>query len=146
MSKRLLILIFTIFLGFIISFSTNTIYASEVESAVVESYSEEYFSNVNQSVELREQVLNPYIVGNAEYNGKEFTVYSDDFAGVYIDNQGILNIAVISGLQQTSLYGEQVLYKQVTFSYNYLQKVMNAVEDMMDFSSTVVEKVTFVST
>lgn len=63
MSKRLLILIFTIFLGFIISFSTNTIYASEVESAVVESYSEEYFSNVNQSVELREQVLNPYIVG-----------------------------------------------------------------------------------
>lgn len=97
MSKRLLILIFTIFLGLIISFSTNTIYASEVESAVVESYSEEYFSNVNQSVELREQVLNPYIVGNAEYNGKEFTVYSDDFAGVYIDNQGILNIAVISG-------------------------------------------------
>lgn len=137
MSKRLLILIFTIFLGFIISFSTNTIYASEVESAVVESYSEEYFSNVNQSVEFREQVLNPYIVGNAEYNGKEFTVYSDDFAGVYIDNQGILNIAVISGLQQTSLYGEQVLYKQVTFSYNYLQKVMNAVEDMMDFSSII---------
>ena len=72
---------------------------------------------------MQEQLIGNYRERTATHNGKEFSIYSEDFAGVYIDKQGILNIAVVGDLhsktQQTSLNNGQIIYKQVAISYNY---------------------------
>ncbi len=111
---------------------TITVFAS-AETLNVEASVYEYQSNVNRSIELYEELVTRYRARTALHNGKEFTVYSDDFAGVYIDEKGLLNIAVVGEVQNdATLYGGFVLYKQFSFSYNYLQKIMNTVETIMD--------------
>lgn len=133
MKKKLLsLVVFVIAIYLSVSISTSVAFASEARLTKIEAASVEYFANVNRSVELREQAVSPYIARTAEQDGKKFTVYSDDFAGVFIDEQGFLNIAVVGEPQQKSRYGGQVIYKQFAFSYNYLQKVMNAVENVID--------------
>jgi hypothetical protein len=101
--------VFVIAIYLSVSISTSVAFASEARLTKIEAASVEYFANVNRSVELREQAVSPYIARTAEQDGKKFTVYSDDFAGVFIDEQGFLNIAVVGEPQQKSRYGGQVI-------------------------------------
>jgi uncharacterized repeat protein (TIGR02543 family) len=99
--------------------------------------SDDYLSNVNRSLALYDKVINSYIVEKTYSKERELITYSEDFAGVFIDEQGILNLGVISAqkeinkLQTQSQYAGQIIYKQFTYPYNYLQKIMSGIEAVM---------------
>lgn len=139
LGKKLLgLVIFAIAICLSIS-GTSIAFASAAEHTSAENVSIDYLGNVDRSVEIHEQLIGTYQNRQATHNGKDYTVYSDDFAGVFIDEHGLLNIAVVGNTkarsQQASRYDKQVIFKEVAFSYNYLQKIMNAVESIMNYYS-----------
>jgi len=111
--------------------------AGAAQTVNAETASAEYYGNVSRSAGLYEQAVSPYITKAAEPDGKEITVYSGDYGGVFIDEQGLLNIGVVASdaqiraLQEASRFGGQVLYRRYAFAYNELQRIMDAVEGLM---------------
>ena len=81
----------------------------------------EYYHNVKHSVDLYENVINQYKIKTTKFVDREITVYSEDYAGVFIDEQGILNIGIvgdnakINRKQLSSPYGNKVIFKQDIF-------------------------------
>ncbi len=39
-----------------------------------------------------EQVYNSFIVRNEIYNNKQYNIYDENFAGVFVDSEGVLNM------------------------------------------------------
>lgn len=64
--------------------------------------------------------------------------YNDEFAGAFLDDNGILNIGVVANdaniksLRTKSNFDGQVEYKKFTYSYNYLQEVKDSIVSCMD--------------
>ncbi len=82
--------------------------------------------------------MKTYMTKETAADGQETTEYSDDFAGVFIDDDGILNIGVVAdkaqiqSLQTTSELCEQAIYREDTYTYNYLQEIMSVIEPKME--------------
>ena len=71
--------------------STQTANASPCNE--IEVFSEEYFANANKSMSIAGQVLDEFRSNAVDNNGWSYSRYCDSFAGIFIDAQGILNIA-----------------------------------------------------
>jgi len=91
--------------------------AAEGTNVDVEIFSAQYYENVNKTIDVYEKAMAPYLTRSIK-NGMEEVSYSDDFAGVFIDKQGFLNIGVIlsdsqvKSLNNSRSYSGQVLYKK----------------------------------
>ena len=120
-----------IFLLFSVSMKNdNSAYAEENLST--------YQINVNKSVDLYGKMINRYIEKTIEKNGRCITIYSDDYGGVFIDENGLLNIGVVQNTEDNQKIEEEISnkirYKTFEFSYNYLQKIMLEIESLMSES------------
>lgn len=59
--------------------------------------------------------------------------YTDDFGGVFIDNNGIVNIYMIG--DRIPLESEYLIYKQANYSYNFLKSIYDELGKIMpDYS------------
>lgn len=131
MKKKLLSAIFLIVaICLSISIGTGVNYAS-AESESVQAINVEYFANSNRSVAIYNEAISPYKSISIKYNGDEVVSYSEDFAGIFIDDEGFLNIGLVGSQHSVSNFNGQVIYKQYIFSYNYLQEIQNVVTDIM---------------
>ena len=130
-----------IFLLFISFFGLNTF----TVSAYVDNDLDSEYSNVETILnDTYEQVYNSFIISNKIYNNKQYNVYDENFSGVFVDSDGVLNIAYVNNdtLTYTGKINNNSLIKFVkfTFSYNYLQQVLNCIEDIMiEYNVTMVQ-------
>ena len=110
-------------------FSTN--YASQVEST--EMFSEQRIANSVRSVEIFGNIMQDIRTEVIRDNGETQFLYDDNFAGIFIDEKGILNIAVVAGGLQSHAIRPcgQVIYRQFTYSYNHLLTIKDAVFPLM---------------
>jgi hypothetical protein len=105
--------------------------APAAESASDEPLDAEYFRNINRSIEIYDQVMSSYVTATAKYGEIERSVYSDNFAGVWLDEQGFLIIGIVAGdeqirtLQNENKYNGQAVYKRQAFSYNFKLEFSN---------------------
>lgn len=74
--------------------------------------------------------MNPYKIEEDIINDEE-KVYNDNFAGVFVDDDGLLNIGYVGITPNKSLLQEQVIYTQRSFSYNYLKKIQKLLAENM---------------
>lgn len=63
--------------------------------ATQSSFEAEYLKNSNNSFEIYDQAMSKY-----QTNDK---IYSDDFAGVYMDDEGYLNIGIVAHSKNKAL-------------------------------------------
>ena len=90
-----------------------------------------YSQNVSASVGLYQEAMRPYRTETVGRGGETIAAYSGDFAGVYVDDDGLLNIGIV-GLQRASTgYNGQVIYRSQRFSYNALQEIVDTVTPVM---------------
>ena len=112
-----------------ISICTATFAASAAKVAGAEVFANSFFENQNRSIAVYEEAISPY----RSISGQgidEVVVYSDDFAGAFIDDNGFLNIALVQSWHSASAFEGQVLYRQYEFSYNYLLKIRDMAVDI----------------
>jgi len=130
-----------IILLFISFFGLNTF----TVSAYVDNDLDSEYTNVETILnDTYEQVYNSFIISNKIYNNKQYNVYDENFSGVFVDSDGVLNIAYVNNdtLTYTGKINNNSLIKFVefTFSYNYLQQVLNCIEDIMiEYNVTMVQ-------
>ena len=97
--------------------------------------SEVYYGRVNRSIELYDQAMAPFIVQTRSLNvtNDEYEAdYSDEFAGVFIDDEGFLNIGVTGSTNRFSDFNGQVFYKKFDHSYNFLLTVQESITGIMN--------------
>ncbi|MCL2256562.1 MAG: hypothetical protein FWC11_06950 [Firmicutes bacterium] len=107
-------------------------------------FTDEYFDNVNKSIRIFDHALSYFkelnFVPFSENFDEEEDIsfdFDDDFAGVFIDDYGFLNIGVVdfSRTRQMQDLNGQVVFRHFTYSYNYLNSIKNTLADMMfDFN------------
>ena len=74
-----------------ISLYSVKLYAMRNDINLIDNYSK----NIENSMKKIE-LINKYLKLDTVYTeNKEYNIYSEDYAGVYIDNNGILNIALV---------------------------------------------------
>lgn len=130
MKKRLFALaIFAIAICVSVFFGTGITSAFATDNT--ESISVSYFENSNKSVAVYDNVMSSYKRIVKESNGKEITTYSNNFGGVFIDNDGFLNIGLVGSQESTLNFNGQVKYRQYAFTYNYLKDIQEAVTQIM---------------
>ncbi|MCM1260390.1 MAG: leucine-rich repeat protein [Staphylococcus sp.] len=91
-------------------------------------------SNLTNSLDIYSQILPKFQVGVNIFNDKEFVIYDDNYAGAYIDDKGILNIAMVKNDETSVEYlinDNNIVYQEFNYSYNYLQKILNSIESIM---------------
>ncbi|MCL2796650.1 MAG: hypothetical protein FWD58_01150 [Firmicutes bacterium] len=80
-----------------------------------------YWDNIGKSSAELEGVLKYFTV-----SGEKRT---DDFGGVYIDDNGILNVCVVGN--RTPVKSDYIIYKRVKNSYNFLYGVYEGASDII---------------
>ena len=82
-----------IILLFISFFGLNTF----TVSAYVDNDLDSEYTNVETILnDTYEQVYNSFIISNKIYNNKQYNVYDENFSGVFVDSDGVLNIAYVN--------------------------------------------------
>ena len=119
--KKILACFAVLLLFFVLGFVTLSAYSIEFDS-----------SHCPTQKELYNYVLEYYRVDKDKHNNKDFYVYDDNFGGLYIDESDYLNIGLLNiDYKLPSTYESNMNYYTVSFSYNYLQKLLNSIEDVM---------------
>jgi len=140
MKKKLLSIVFLVAaICLSVSIGMGFTYASAAEgtNVEVEIFSAQYYENVNKTIDVYEQAMAPYLTRSIKNGMKEVVEYGDDFAGVFIDERGFLNIGVTSSdsqvrsLNSSHNYGGQVLYKNYKHSYKYLLELFDEIALIM---------------
>lgn len=121
MNKKLLIL--TLCVIAICAVIAGITFASTTEFANAESISVEYNQNNSKSIAIYKDAIIPYKNVTKNCNGEEVVTYSEDFAGVFIDDEGFLTIGLTDLQKSGSTYDGQVKYKTCDFTYNYLESI-----------------------
>jgi hypothetical protein len=111
--------------GFDATTDARTMTAAEnLDTGVTES-EQQFFKNQEKSLKLLDEAMSPFRKESDKTSARS-QLYDESFAGVFIDENGNLNIGVVQGAvtEQTkksmnSLRG-QVIYRQDAFSYNFL--------------------------
>ena len=105
--------------------------------------SDNYLQNVANSIEDYQLIYNSIRADTIVKSSKQYNIYVDNFAGAFIDDNGILNIALVESTYIDTSEKElkakitdlntdnDVIYKYYEFSYNYLQEILNTVEEIM---------------
>lgn len=113
-----------------ISITTEVITTSALIDTSAEISEISFFENQSRSIAVYDEAISQY--RSISSRGREEVVtYSDDFAGVFIDDKGFLNIALVQLGQNDLTFNGQVLNQLHQFSYNYLQEIKEAVVDVM---------------
>lgn len=113
-----------------ISITTEVITTSALIDTSAEISEISFFENQSRSIAVYDEAISQY--RSISSRGREEVVtYSDDFAGVFIDDKGFLNIALVQLGQNELTFNGQVLNQLHQFSYNYLQEIKEAVVDVM---------------
>ena len=96
-----------------------------------------YQGRVKQSKFLHSQFRKEYLIKRIKSNDREIDVFKDEYAGMYIDDNGFLNIGVVNSesaklnKKASKMNNGNVIYRDFDFSYNFLQEIMLVIEDMM---------------
>lgn len=132
MKKKLLSIVILVLMICLNVFITVEAYVSSASKDVsVESFETLFFENQSRSIAVYDDVISRY--RSISMRGTdEIVTYSDDFAGVFIDEKGILNIALLQTSDFDPTFDGQILYRQHQFSYNYLQEIKEAVVNVME--------------
>ena len=129
------IVIFTM----VLCLNMTKVYAYESDTAI----SNNYLQNVANSIEDYQLIYNSVRTNTIAKSSKQYNIYVDNFAGAFIDDNGILNIALVDNTYIDTSEEElktkitdlntnnDVIYKYYEFSYNYLQEILNTVEEIM---------------
>ena len=132
MKKKLILSVFLVAAIFLNIFvGTGFVFVSASESEKAETIVTDYYSNVNKSMELYNKAMRQYASNKIQRDGVEINMYHNDFAGVFIDDDGVLNIGLVEPKDVLDFAG-QVIYRQQIFSYNDLQEIKNALVLVMD--------------
>jgi len=102
-------------------------------------------SNSKRSVEIYDSVMSNFTRLEYEPSGETKTAYTDEFAGAFVDENGIMNVGIASKnfsdiARKTSIqHKEQVVVLQQKYSFNHLRKVQKTITPVMvDYSVTAV--------
>jgi len=63
-------------------------------------------------------------------------IWTDDFGGVCIDENGICHISVVGN--RKPIKSKYLIYKQVSNSYNYLKSILDEISEQMQFTDYTV--------
>lgn len=143
MKKRSKSLYFII-LGFMLLFFLGMLYMTKrmiekkaiaiPETILADSSNFSYQNRLEHSLLLSSQFQKEYLVETIESHGRNIAIYKDEYAGMFIDDNGFLNIGILGDLNfpiDLRAASNNVIYKNYNFSYNYLQEIMLAIEDIM---------------
>ncbi|MCL2847975.1 MAG: S1 family peptidase [Firmicutes bacterium] len=116
--------------GMLYSPTANYAYANQLES--IEELSQEQLDASARSLEISGEFFQKIRAEITTETGEKQMLYDDNFAGIFIDKNGILNIATIADgtrVMQSSIsqFGEQVIHKQFTYSYNHLLHIKDTI-------------------
>lgn len=89
-----------------------------------------YYENCNLSMQVFNDAITPFKVNNKLRSVDSNFIYTNNYAGCFIDDKGILNIGFLES-EDFSSYEGHVQYIQREFSYNYLKEVKEAISDKM---------------
>lgn len=99
-------------------------YASEITGSSL------YYENCNNSVQLFPEAIQPFKNSQLTRSVNSSSIYTNNYAGSFIDGNGILNIGYLQSVDLPT-YGEQVQYIQREFSYNQLLEIKDAISEKM---------------
>ncbi len=94
--------------------------------------SADYEENVTLSLAVYEEAVRPYITEYTTGDGEEKTAYREDYAGVFLDDEGYLNVGRVGDSDSPSDFGGQVFYYEADFSYGYLLEIQSAVTEVLE--------------
>jgi len=101
MKKKLLMIMLFITIALSVSAGAGLNPATAEAETGAERFSAEYLANVSNSRTVYTQVMSAYRTATVGIDGKETIAYSDDFAGVFIDDDGLLNIGIVGATEKT---------------------------------------------
>jgi len=94
----------------------------------------EYYDNQAKSLLKCQIVEDRFLVERICDEHDNYYVYKDNYAGKYIDENGILHVELVDGYNNDDdikfLEENDIEYLIYKFSYNYMQSIMNAVNDI----------------
>ena len=108
-----------------------------------DEYGVDYFSNVKKSIEDYQLVYKIVFMETMQLENKEYTRFIDIYAGAYLDDYGFLNVLFIDDADNISLIentkkqilastrNDSIRYESASYSYNYLQDILNYIEPVM---------------
>lgn len=130
MRKKFIIASLFILFIFVCCLSSNHVYATSISNDIINNQT--YLANLNNSLDIYTQILPQFKVGVDIFDDKEYIVYTENYAGAYIDDNGILNICLLDNDENlVSLSENNIIYQYFDYSYNYLQQILNCVESLM---------------
>ncbi len=89
-----------------------------------------YYENCNKSILIFNDVVQAFKNENKLRSGDLNNNYSDNYAGSYLDENGILNVGYVDDVNLPT-YDNQVIYIKRNYSYNLLLEIQNAVTTKM---------------
>lgn len=87
----------------------------------VSERTQEYLNNMEQSQAIYYQAIAPF--------QSDAGRYTDDFGGVFYDNNGFLNINITGN--RTPFLSDYLIYNHVDFSYNFLSQIQDELIPVM---------------
>ena len=113
-----IILFCLIFFVVIICSNINSAFAFDDDSL--------YYENCNKSILILNDAIQPFKIENRFRSGLLSNAYSDNYAGSYLDDSGLLNIGYVDEVELPT-YDNQVIYVKKDYSYNLLLEIQNAI-------------------
>ena len=111
MKKKLLSIVISVLMVCLnISITVEVFATSASKDVSVESFETLFFENQSRSIAVYDDVISRYRSISMRGTDKIVT-YSDDFAGVFIDEKGILNIALLQISDFDPTFDGQILYR-----------------------------------
>lgn len=130
MRKKFFVTSLFILFIFVCCLSSNNVYAANISNDIINN--QIYLANLNNSLDTYSRILPQFKVGVDIFDDKEYIVYTENYAGAYIDDNGILNICLLDNNENLVCLSENnIIYQYFDYSYNYLQQILNCVESLM---------------
>lgn len=132
MKRKMIIPLFVLI--FIVILGANSIKVNAAEEHIDYSMNQSYIVNLRNSLDIYSQIIPSLEIGVGEFNGKEYIIYDEDFAGAYVDDNGYLNICMVNNFESNIQYlgsNSDIIYRNYAHSYNFLQEIMNVLENIM---------------
>ena len=80
----------------------------------------------DKSILILNDAIQPFKIENRFRSGLLSNTYSDNYAGSYLDDSGLLNIGYVNEVELPT-YDNQVIYVKKDYSYNLLLEIQNAI-------------------
>lgn len=132
MKRKMIMSLFVLIFIFIFGFKNVKVDAAEEH--IDYSMNQSYIINLKNSLNIYSQIMPSLETGIGNFNGREYIIYDEDFAGAYVDDNGYLNICMVNNLESDIQYlgsSSGIIYREHAHSYNFLQEIMNALENIM---------------